>query len=192
MQQCSRQVLCRCQTHCTTRNLATGLYEGEGHFISRSTRDSHVRDDQLGHAIASAGIPANTSDNWLSLYHAEVEILRTFPVVSRRIPLVFCNNPALTGTFVSTSDHEIMTPNRGMHKLTNDPVNRAFLQIEARYCQLGDLVEQMDATDERIHFRDILYSELRRLEREKQVQWNEQRSVVGRCYVNTGKDQKLR
>ena len=140
MQRRSRQVLCRCQTHCTTRNIATGLYEGEGHFISRSTRDSHVRDDQLGHAIASAGIPANTSDNWLSLYHAEVEILRTFPVVSRRIPLVFCNNPVLTGTFVSTSDHEIMTPNRGMHKLTNDPVNQAFLQIEARYCQLGDLV----------------------------------------------------
>ena len=172
------------------RNLATGLYEGEGYFVSRSTRDSHVRVDQLGHGIASGGIIASMSDSWLSLYHAEVEILRTFPVASRRVPLVFHNNPALTGTFVSSTDHEIATPNHRIHSLTNDTANRAFLQIEARYCELGSMIEQMDTTDETMHLHDILYSELRRLEREKQVQWNEQRSVVGRGYVNTGKGRK--
>ena len=186
MERRSRQVLCRCRLHCTIYNRATGLYEGGGHFVSRSTRDSHARDDQLRQSTGSPGTAASPSQKWLNVYRAEVEILRTFPITSRRAPLVFRRNPALSGNFVTPADHEMLTPNDGIHALTNDPANQAYLEIETRYCELCTFIQQMDATDEQTHLLDLLYSELRRLIREKQVQWSEQRSVVGKYYVNTG------
>ncbi len=151
----SRQVLCRCQSHCTIHNRTTGLYEGEGHFVSRSTRDSHVKDDQLRRSMANPGAVAIPSQNWLSIYRAQVEILRTFPVTSRRVPLVFRCNPALSGTFVTPTDHEMLIPNDGIHALTNDPANQAYLEIETRYCELCTFVQRMDATDEQTHLLDL-------------------------------------
>lgn len=136
--------------------------------------------------MANPGAVAIPSQNWLSIYRAQVEILRTFPVTSRRVPLVFRCNPALSGTFVTPTDHEMLIPNDGIHALTNDPANQAYLEIETRYCELCTFVQRMDATDEQTHLLDLLYSELRRLVREKQVQWTVQCSVVGKSYVNTG------
>ncbi len=139
MQRHSRLVLCRCKSHCTTRNLITGLYEGQGHSISRSTRDAHARDDQLQHALIMEN-PGSAStrgrrNNWVDVYHAELKVLRTLPVTSRRTPLVFRNSPALSGPFIVPTDHEMTTANHGVHALTNDPANQAFLRIEARYCE---------------------------------------------------------
>ncbi|KJA14089.1 hypothetical protein HYPSUDRAFT_72760 [Hypholoma sublateritium FD-334 SS-4] len=179
MQRRSRLVLCCCKSRCTTHNPITGLHEGEGHYISRSNRDSHARDDQLQRAL----ITENPS--FANIPSCKVQVLRTLPVTSRRIPLVFRNNPALSGPFGAPTDHEIVIPNRGMHALTNDSANQAFLEIEARYCELCAFAQRMDPADEMTHLLDILHLELRRLTREKQVQWSEQRSVVGKAYVNT-------
>lgn len=193
-------VLCRCQSHCTIYNPLTRLYDGNGFWISRSSRDSHSRDDRLRRVTTAEQALAgptnahnpngNQRNNWVHVYHTEVEVLSTLPITSRRYPLVFSNSPRLNGPFVKPSDHEIVVPNHGIHQLTPSRANRAFLEIEARYCELFSFVQQMRPLDEdAIDLLDMLYTELRRLNREKEVQWTEQRSLAGMtdvCYVNTG------
>ena len=38
--------LCKCKSHCTAYNPSTGLYEGEGRLIPRTTRHNHSKDDR--------------------------------------------------------------------------------------------------------------------------------------------------
>lgn len=38
--------LCKCRAHCTTLNPDTGVYEGDGHLVSRGTLYNHGRDDK--------------------------------------------------------------------------------------------------------------------------------------------------
>lgn len=52
-----RIVICRCRSHCTTFNPATGNFEGNGQPQTRATRDNHVRDDRIL-AVAPPGLPA--------------------------------------------------------------------------------------------------------------------------------------
>lgn len=132
----------------------------------------------------------NQRNNWVHIYHTEVEILSTLPIIGRRHPQVFSNNPRLNGPFVKPSDYEIVLPNYGIHQLTSNCENRAFLEIEARYCELFTFVQQMRPLDEDVtDLLDMLYAELRRLNQAKEVHWMEQHSLADGteiCYVNTG------
>ncbi len=195
----SQLVLCQCQSHCTIYNPVATRYEGNGFWISRSSRDSHSRDDRLQAARAEQALagPANAqssndnqANNQLHIYRTEVEVLSALPITSRRHPLVFSNSPRLNGSFAQPSDHEIIIPNHGVHQLVPSRANRAFLEVEARYCEILGFVQQIiPLGEDKADLLDMLYAQLRRLHRVKEVQWMEQRSLAGVtdvCYVNTG------
>ena len=164
---------------------------------SRSTRDNHVRDDERSQLVSEReGLPAMSTSsstgeparNRYTRINDEVDLLMSFPTTSFLRPLVFRHPPEENGEFIWPNPLD--PPNQGVFALTNNAANRKFLSTENR---LFDLLTDIDKTHDNSKDSGALLNhiqmELRRLTREKQVQWTQQRgnSGIGPPYIiNTG------
>ena len=205
--------ICRCRSHCTVFNPSTGQYDGEGVCVTRSTRDNHSKDDKRLDRISTLSVgpsrtclsrPPPTSSSfsgpggtyepaadvqWLKIVEKEIDFILQFPLVSPTVPLIFANDPCSQTEYSWPTDQEIVLPNFGPHALApNLRANGAFLEAEGRFCELLSLLLTMKPSADTESLSDQLYEELRRLHRDKNIQWAQQRvsSDQGRIVVNTG------
>jgi hypothetical protein len=81
-------------------------------------------------------------------------------------------------------------PNAGVYALhPGHRMNVAFLETENRFCELFSMLSMMNPTAEIQAVKDNIYNELRRINRQKGMQWAQQRShqTGDMVVVNTGK-----
>ena len=194
-------VICKCKSHCTLFNPVTGAYEGDGHSVPRNTRDQHVKDDkrhdqaitiattplQFGESalLASQGIQSG----WIQRIVDEISLLSSFPVTAHNKPLVFKHQPASNGVFQWPGDLEITIGNHGTYALAaGESANQAYLAVEQRLCELFSFVRHSHDTSESTNsLLDRLHRELCRLNREKEIEWSQQRIDPNILYVRTSK-----
>lgn len=191
-------VICRCKSHCTSLNVVTGIYEGDGMPQSRSTRDRHARDDKnlISSTVLYRAPPAPNSspDDWIRQIFEEVQLLMEQPLTSVQYPLAFKFLPEENGPFVWPNDDNILNFNHGLHSLNEHKANRPFLTLENRlqnlyFLAFRNLAQSDDDTQDRIntlllYIRENIYN----LIRTKEVEWAQQRGTRGVSgpYVNTG------
>ena len=126
--------------------------------------------------------------NWVKLIETEVQWLSEAPVTSYGVPLVFVNDPLVHGDYTWPSTTEILQPNWGLHALrVGHRANNALLTTENRLCELIALTGTMKHSEELVDLAEKLHIELSRLNREKELQWAQQRvALVGdKVIVNT-------
>ena len=126
---------------------------------------------------------------WLKIVEKEIDFILQFPLVSPTVPLIFTNDPCSQMNYSWPTDQEIFRPNFGPHALAPNPrANGAFLEAEGCFCELLSLLLTMKPSVDTESLSDRLYEELRRLHRDKNIQWAQQRapSDWGRIVVNTG------
>ena len=138
--------------------------------------------------------PVNEDVDWVGIIDSEVDLLMTFVVTTPNSHLIFRNNPIESGPFVWPTAEEITLPNYGIHALTQHQVNRQMLFVENRLCQLVDIVRTRGHVDDDERARtllDRLFSELERLNRQKEIEWAQQRgrNANDRINFNTGKSE---
>lgn len=193
-------VICKCKSHCTTFNPATGSYEGNGQLQSRSTRDNHSRDDQWLRTgdttqtvimTRTARTPSRSaSGGWLQQASIECEILMALPLSHPQRHFVFINPPEENGPFIWPNEHEILHPNTGLYALSNHRSNQPFLHV-ANY--LHALLVQASRYDDQqaedlLALVQLLRQKMNHLMRLKEVEWSRQRGARGVDipFVNTG------
>ncbi|KAJ3513964.1 hypothetical protein NLJ89_g2648 [Agrocybe chaxingu] len=133
-------------------------------------------------------LPPRQEETWLEIIKAELTILEGLPATSPTHPLVFVNDPATHGPF-SRSNNEDDQPNQGLHALTGHRQNQAFLSLEYRLRELSKTLNQHLASESEAEMvLERIQALLARLDREKEVQWAQQRGnpPVGHAYVNSG------
>lgn len=189
----SRQVRCRCKSHCTVFNVATGRYEGDGVLVFRGIRDNHTADDRrcANHIVPRlitlpTTLQTQPANNWFDIVKEELDALATLPTTSVTHPLIFVNKPEDNGEFVSPNNNGILVTNVGLYALTGHRANRAFLSTEYRLSELFRSLmdnDELEAPD----LLDNILQQWRGLMREKSVQWGQQRGGRGHRvpYMNT-------
>lgn len=209
--------ICKCRSHCTTLNPATGLYEGEGQLHTQGTRYNHARDDKLLKArekikkfllprkvrsTARSQLEASTSAhaaddddhrhpqaNWLKRIHDEFAAYCEVPVTSPTVPLVFNHHPAHNGEYIRPSKDQLLLPNFGLYSLLEKRchTNAPFIATENRLCELASLSKE-GTSDEASTLYNAILEELARLNWQKEHHWEQQRGGSShKVVVNTGK-----
>lgn len=196
-------VICKCKSHCMTFNPSTGVYEGEGHPQSRSTRDNHVRDDRammMANAAATTSAtrlqaPQSSSNNWIQHSYDDIDSLMSLPLSHSQRPFKFINLPAGHGPFVWPNDSDHLHANRGLYALSSDRANRQFLFVANRLWEYFGLALHVQATStdhdhdlQSGELLDFIRQKMNHLTRLKEVEWSRQRgdSGVDVPFVNTG------
>lgn len=186
-------VTCRCRSYCTTFNPVTRLYEG-GHLQSPSTRDNHIKDDEILRGL-SDGLPVvavsqNTAFDWIQRAIDEVRALSEQPVLNPNRPFSFKSNPHDNGPFIWPNDEAIVLPNHGLYSLTDEQPNRPFLSAVYRLVQIYSLALQHNNNfpDSANSLLEEIFQALGHFTRLKEIEWAQQRghSGVGVPFVNTG------
>lgn len=174
-------------------NLVTGLYEGRGSIVPRSTRDNHVREDKRhAHNHNRRNTPPSRIDQnadaflyplgestqtWITLIESEVECRSRLLVSSPFEAFVFLRSPELEGPYTEPCDAQLMRPNLGVYALhPGHRMNAAFLETENRFCELFSMLSTLNPTAEMQALKDNIHNELRRINRQKGMQWAQQRS----------------
>ncbi|KAJ3501861.1 hypothetical protein NLJ89_g9152 [Agrocybe chaxingu] len=191
----AKDTVCKCKSHCTLYNPQTGTYEGDGHIVSRRTRDNHVADDKKRAAGSIHLLTTQTvlqredQSNWIKIINDELNILLELPITSPMKSLVFCNSPSDHGPFAWPSDQEIMLFNHGLYALTGHCSNRALLSTEQRFVELYTLLQTFDfgdQTEEGGRLLDRLLESIKWVIHQKEIQWAIQRGQEGDViYVNS-------
>jgi len=211
----AKTYICRCQSYCTVWNPDTSSYEG-GQRVARSMRSHHLLDDQVRAAQEKATSPegrrsvtirpspdldcdpTNLNDadqRWTSLIEREVDWLAGLPLSSREYPLAFSNNPMDHAEYVWPSTTSTIQPNHGLYALkTTDKANVVLLEVESRLCELISYLSTVKHSDSSAALEDRLYHEIYRVNREKEIQWSQQRgrAIHGKIVVNTGMCRRIR
>ena len=103
---------------------------------------------------------------------------------------MFLRSPELNGPYTEPCDAQLMRPNAGVYALhPGHRMNMAFLETENRFCELFSILSTMNLTAEIQALKDNIHNELRRINRQKGMQWAQQRSpqTGDMVVVNTGK-----
>jgi len=111
-----KDCICKCRSHCTIYNPSTGVYEGEGNQLSRSTHDQHSRDDRrLERASLTTGVdaqhvsaPGQQILNGIQLIRDELNLRCQLPVSSPMTPFIFANDPLTHGDYIFPSEADII------------------------------------------------------------------------------------
>lgn len=151
---------CTCRSHCTTFNLSTGLYDGEGHDIPRTTRARHMKDDKMRDirsrtksfsarlrssptpptAIRPSTtaphhpLPVHDLPNWIIVIRNEVQLHSEQPVTSPTVPLEFSTSPSTGGPFTWPSPAEIIIPNAGLYSLKTGHMPTVLFWPQSTVC----------------------------------------------------------
>jgi hypothetical protein len=135
--------------------------------------------------LASQGIQSG----WIQRIVDEISLLSSFLVTARNKPLVFKHQPASNGVFKWPGDLEITIGNHGTYALAaGESANQAYLAVEQRLCELFSFVRHSHDTSESTNsLLDRLHHELCRLNREKEIEWSQQRIDPNILYVRTSK-----
>ena len=138
---------------------------------------------------AGAGSEMALDFDQLKLMEDELQWYSDLPVTNPRVPLVFVNDPSACGQFRWPSQAELVQYNVGLHALkAGRHANSAFLATESRYCEMLTVLQSKERSDRIVALAKLIHIELARLNREKELQWTQQRGeyVVGMVLVNTG------
>ena len=190
----SRQVRCTCKSYCLEFNPETQAYEGEGHFIPKSTAANHQLDDRLSQSLDN--LTANVASQVLSYspppdpaeevvhlsvgdhnFTLEAEILRrcTWSLVNQSLVFAVDPSPSLRYQYPAADEAHIC--NRGPYALLPGHVaNISYLENESRLCEI--LVElnrrrQIEGLESML---TKVHEGLVAMRRHKEMEWNRQRT----------------
>jgi hypothetical protein len=102
--------------------------------------------------------------------------------------LEFFSDPIKCGPYQCHDPQQIRLPNVGPYALTSAQKNQVYLEYENRLCNILDMLESMETTDEKESTEDRVLQELMRINQLKGLEWSGQRSKRGvrGATVNTG------
>ena len=160
----SQLSLCKCKSHCTTYNPSTGLYEGEGHTLPRTTRYNHLKDDrtlvlgrhrepsrpELSNTSTSRGayssldpiphlLPEDISAKELSelqLITTELTLYGELPLTSPSTLLVFVNKPMGNYHWPAIPIDTTQCNSGPFALVESHRANAVFLSTERRLCEI--------------------------------------------------------
>lgn len=191
-------VICRCRSHCTTFNPASGNFEGNGQPQTRPTRDNHARDDRLlaiaptnlPTANATAAQPLAPQTTWIQQALLECQMLMSLPLSHPGRPFVFVNPPELNGPFIWPSDNETLHPNTGMYALAQHRSNQMFLLVahHVHTLLMNAWAQPNPQSDQLSALIVFLRQTMSQLMRFREIEWSQQRGSRGFDipYINTG------
>lgn len=206
----SRLVLCTCKSYCLEFNSETKSYEGEGHFIPKSTASNHQSDDQLFQTLDTftANVAARVLRYSPPLYAAEEvtrpstddhsfvleeEIFRRCTWTLGNHPLVFATYPSPGLEYRYPTAEEAHICNHGPYALLpGDAANVAYLENESRLCEILIELNRQHSMGRWELMATRVHEGLAIMRRHKQMEWNRQRTwsiarANGYAVVDTGK-----
>ncbi|KAH6919366.1 hypothetical protein BKA70DRAFT_1215062 [Coprinopsis sp. MPI-PUGE-AT-0042] len=109
-------------------------------------------------------------------------LLNDISVVSRDVRLQFRSDPSAAALYRSDWLHEesfeTVIPNTGRHSLVLEGApNRNFLQVEFRLWSLYRTLASFERTEARLRLEEKILASLKRVDREKETEWNRQRRL---------------